>query len=560
MTQTSFYQQLMQASTTIELASQSETVEKLEHFACFSDRLVGLCGNAGSGRSTILKRLEIELPDSIARVYADCQQRDWFKVALKQLGINSTAASTSFQFGLGQLNPESDLLLILDNADALSFEQLEKLRDKVKQENFHCIVSYSSESRLPQWFESESQQAIEVSVPPLSVSEMQLLLEHLQQLGVAPSAVKHLSSEVIDAGNPGRLLAALEPLSQSSEKESSGSNMKTNLVVALAVVFVIMVALVLYFQDDINSAIGQPPAVVAQPKTTDDRNKLSENKPLVKNVNQPEVVTQPPAAESLEPETSAEAEPLAEETIAAGQANADSQKVTEAAEKESTKDENLSANSPLNDDAAKPLSKDPVVPPENGKNDVTKANNAGTSDSQTVVQQESNSKSSPEPQSGVNVSPEPILPQQQTPEKPVPQPTGDATQTGSDSATEVVKETSNTEPQRASVERTQSLAFNAEEQYLLNLNEPFWMVQLGGFSQLENAADFMATNQTVGELHFYRTRRQGRVWHVVVMGPFAAPELAQKAIAQLPQRLRAQSPWAKKGAVIKADIEKLNDQ
>ena len=98
-------------------------------------------------------------------------------------------------------------------------------------------------------------------------------------------------------------------------------------------------------------------------------------------------------------------------------------------------------------------------------------------------------------------------------------------------------------------------SFSAEEAYLLSLDSSMWVIQLSGFSLLDNAADFMQQHFKSGELHFYRTLRDDKDWYVVIMGPFSDKAEATRQRAQLPDTLAKTQPWLKPMSSVKREIQ-----
>ena len=90
----SFFQTLIDASQQAEhkslltLKTQAMMLERLEHFSLYSDRLVFISGESGSGRSTLLKLFQQRVPDTISAVHVDCTKQDWFSDVLTNCGLH----------------------------------------------------------------------------------------------------------------------------------------------------------------------------------------------------------------------------------------------------------------------------------------------------------------------------------------------------------------------------------------------------------------------------------------------------------------------------------------
>jgi|GEM_PF-4699576 len=596
------FQQLISASQRISLDSQLQTVEKLEHFAIYSDRLVGLVGNAGAGKTTLLQLLSESLPKSIQTILVDCRDSNWFGQILEQLNISSTAGSTSFQFGLAQVSPNQDVLLALDNADDLTFEHLEKLSEKVRNEHVHCVLSYQGKSRIHQWFESETSNSLEVDVLALTPEESVMLWQQLASID-SSIGTSSLSSELQRVGNPAKIIAEAQKFSlDRSSEPSSKWPFKVILTTFAAIVFVLLISLVLYFQDDINQSITGPGTAQkvetksnkigsssekkasptggselvtkdAEPEASSKSGHQSEvkkdervqvtDKTLVTDNQQP--LSSEKSQSQVKPTSDSSSTDVGKNTEQASDKTTvqdSSRKIVEedsvpksdsavtplGNSKDTTDQLGQEPKTPVSDNT--PVSKDPSVSKDTSVSKENDALSPATIGHGRVNSGSQNSSS--ETLADVKNGSEKQVKHQQEPLNSE----SDNQPTKSDpSNSEKVTTTETKTPARNDRQEPTPIAqFNGEEQYLLSLDKGLWFVQLAGFEKLPHVVEFLESNQSAGELHFYRTVRNGKNWHVIILGPFSAQPMAEQAIKRLPERLRKTSPWIKAVSQVQREI------
>lgn len=95
---------------------------------------------------------------------------------------------------------------------------------------------------------------------------------------------------------------------------------------------------------------------------------------------------------------------------------------------------------------------------------------------------------------------------------------------------------------------------SADEKALLQLPRDAYMLQLFGARDADRARDFAAGAPAGWRVYQYETRLGERPWFVVVTGPFASRDSAQKALEGLPEALRGADPWPRPAADIAAAV------
>ncbi|WP_150305312.1 AAA family ATPase [Pseudomonas saliphila] len=79
-------------------------------------------------------------------------------------------------------------------------------------------------------------------------------------------------------------------------------------------------------------------------------------------------------------------------------------------------------------------------------------------------------------------------------------------------------------------------------------------LQLLGTRSRQAAADFVAGQPQLAELHYFETVHEGKPWFVVTQGTYAGRQQAQKAIAGLPDAVRKLKPWPRSMAGIQQSL------
>jgi DamX protein len=571
----SFFQTLIDASQQAEhkslltLKTQAMMLERLEHFSLYSDRLVFISGESGSGRSTLLKLFQQRVPDTISAVRVDCTKQDWFFDVLTNCGLHSKAGQQSFQFGLSQIKSDKEVVLLLDNADELTIDQIELLAEKVKSDHFHCVLSVDQHSKNLQWGYEYPKRVVLLKAEPLAIDESRELLASSINLPSSQLALL-LPDDKLNAlikqsnGNPGTLVTqATELLEQSSQTRITKTSAHKPLVLMGYGLLALLLISVLIFQQEINQLIFSDEVSSSTAETTSsfDTNKIVKNteqdniealtdEQLAESSSKDDVFALTPVIESTLDNTKAskagdtkaedsnkteieqfEQELLLEAESAQAELNNRIQQTgTELTTSDENKVQNKSESTVIENNQTSPLN-DSVL-------NRTAENNSANDKSSKSIEAASNQQSV---NNSVTSDAENIN------QKAEPEKAGDAYEAEIKS-TEQVKEVS-------LVSGETKRSFSAEEAYLLSLDSSMWVIQLSGFSLLDNAADFMQQHFKSGELHFYRTLRDDKDWYVVIMGPFSDKAEATRQRAQLPDTLAKTQPWLKPMSSVKREIQ-----
>ncbi len=537
------FNSMMHAAQNINLSSQVQVAERLEHFSVYSDRLIFLLGPEGSGKSSITELMVQQLPAAVDVVVADCNDANWFSLVLERAGIKSTAGLHSFQFGLGQINPTSDFLLVLDNADKLSLEKVELLANKVAIDSFHCILVCNDDSRNVAWAEDYPDKSILVSVPALTSEEcVELLAAKLQVPETQLSTLfpgGELEIKINQTlGNPGKLVALAANTLSGRQSNSNVQRPLKKIILSIAYLLIaLFLTLILIYQDDINQALSSDNSNSPSSKdlvVTQSENLIADKSKSDKAKPGNETSEHPAESSSIESD---------KESTGGSELLIPNPEILERTAKEpindSLKSETINTDSNV-DAPSDSKVKNNIGVVESTKEELTPAT-PELAQSETGLEESGPATESPVPKTGLDAATNTdkdnaAIDETTLEDKPF----------GSDGLDKPADEKSETV--------SKASPFTSEEQYLLSLAPERWVVQLSGFSKLESAAQFMAQHQVAGELHFYRTSRFGGDWFVVVLGPFDNKPQASKVRSNLSAALKKRQPWLKSISTVQEEI------
>ena len=100
-----------------------------------------------------------------------------------------------------------------------------------------------------------------------------------------------------------------------------------------------------------------------------------------------------------------------------------------------------------------------------------------------------------------------------------------------------------------------SEALRAEEQLLLRVKDTSYFLQLMAGVDKNGIIDFRLGLPVPATI--YRRIRQGKLWYVVVAGPYPDMDAAGVARDKLPKHIRDASPWRRPATEVKAEIRQF---
>lgn len=119
----------------------------------------------------------------------------------------------------------------------------------------------------------------------------------------------------------------------------------------------------------------------------------------------------------------------------------------------------------------------------------------------------------------------------------------------------VVAQAPVTKPERPAV----TAGLSRDEQRLLDASNKYFAVQIIALSDPEGLQSFQRKHDLQEALH-YRSQRNGKPWHVLVLASFADRAAAERARDSLPAEVRKQGPWIKSLAAIQQEINAAGNQ
>ncbi|WP_060989487.1 SPOR domain-containing protein [Photobacterium leiognathi] len=92
---------------------------------------------------------------------------------------------------------------------------------------------------------------------------------------------------------------------------------------------------------------------------------------------------------------------------------------------------------------------------------------------------------------------------------------------------------------------------------LLAKNSRHYAIQLSASMSWNETKAFVKKNKVQSSTAIYKTRRDGKIWFIVISGDYKTAKQARTAIRALPNELKALRPWPKPYKKIQQEIERL---
>lgn len=521
-----------------EPASRMQLAAKLRHLLRFSDYLLLLVGERGTGRSTLLEQLnpdtDADTRSALIRFDETADVTRLLVTLIEALGIESAPDNRSrlrALHGYARSLRELDipLLLLIDDADYLTNNALELLANFAVIDDAPRIVLTGTTEFEQRFHGTSLEQLLDGQLhvqllQPFESEEAQEFIDTLLPSGTAIPARQ--VRQLIDRaeGLPGALQAGVQTWLRegaASSRKASAVPLSAPYLVGVGVILLAIVAISLWaYWPQSNAGSGPEetkrialpldvpvPAKAGQSdKVIDVKNALA--KRLAEQEAQQNVAPEaPPATESQR----VQAEP---------RDNADSGVTKQVVVPDAGTPSQAAPAAPVAakaDPAEKEAPKPPVEAP-------SKPTVVEPTPKPSVVETPAAAKtpaSTPKTEKRVQAS-EP----NKTPEKTIPAP----------------------------VAAQPSVALREKE--LLKWPDKGYTLQMLGARSVKSVEKFIAARQQPQRFYYFMTTYKGAPWHVVVYGQFESRAAAMNAIASLPLALRKLRPWPRSISGVKADIEK----
>ena len=96
----------------------------------------------------------------------------------------------------------------------------------------------------------------------------------------------------------------------------------------------------------------------------------------------------------------------------------------------------------------------------------------------------------------------------------------------------------------------------ANTEAIMAINSGHYAIQLSASMSWNETKAFIEKNKIQSSARIYKTRRDGKIWFIVISGDYTAATRARSAIKALPKQLKALSPWPKSYRKIQQEIER----
>ncbi|PSV30490.1 AAA family ATPase [Photobacterium sp. GB-72] len=91
---------------------------------------------------------------------------------------------------------------------------------------------------------------------------------------------------------------------------------------------------------------------------------------------------------------------------------------------------------------------------------------------------------------------------------------------------------------------------------ILAINKRHYAIQLSASMSWNETKAFVEKNKIQSSARIYKTRRDDKIWFIVISGDYTTATRARSAIKALPKQLKALSPWPKSYRKIQQEIER----
>ncbi|MCG3865345.1 MULTISPECIES: AAA family ATPase [unclassified Photobacterium] len=91
---------------------------------------------------------------------------------------------------------------------------------------------------------------------------------------------------------------------------------------------------------------------------------------------------------------------------------------------------------------------------------------------------------------------------------------------------------------------------------ILAINKRHYAIQLSASMSWNETKTFVEKNKIQSSARIYKTRRDGKIWFIVISGDYSTATRARSAIKALPKQLKVLTPWPKPYRKIQQEIER----
>ncbi|MGH1462271.1 MAG: SPOR domain-containing protein [Neptuniibacter sp.] len=98
--------------------------------------------------------------------------------------------------------------------------------------------------------------------------------------------------------------------------------------------------------------------------------------------------------------------------------------------------------------------------------------------------------------------------------------------------------------------------YSTTESAILKWDASGYTLQMLGARSKKSALDFINRQKDSANLYYFSTLYKGAPWHVVIYGQFANRDIANATVKKLPVSLRNMKPWARSVSGVQIDIKK----
>ncbi len=565
----------------IALESQEDFAQKLSHLCLYSDRLIILSGELGSGRTHILSSLSKLLKEH-SQVFAfSAATHDWFATFLSHFQIEAK----NLEEALSVIDETQDIFCLIDDAGQLSEEERLLLSKKAQSEHWGCVIVLTQSQELDEWCQQHEKQVLRQSVPAITYDESLSIMSKRMQLSqeqlVMVVGNKHLKQFFERSqGIPGEL----NKIADSLIIDKSTKVKTTQLPFRLQWIMVVGVALFtlagFFIWDLMEDEQSDLPTLTenTESKKNGEQDRLLSS---LKNNEKQSILEKAPSLNELSKEGIDDPVSVTQEkNLQSSSTNKNDilkkhdAPTTSIADKEKTGVEHHVMDSDENQTTSEDsrilekettLAKETTLEKETISEDKTLTTEKGNLESNLLTKElgqnnensqeegskkESMEKDSVEEDSVESKNTEKDSMDNESMKKNL---TEKDNMPKENKQKDLVSEHSSSDTDSKAIKMDHP-DYSDSELQLLEVDNTFVIMQVAGFSQLGNAKKFI---QQYPKENFtlYRMQRNKAPWYVVYQGPFTSIEEAKLARNALPSDLLKARPWFKSVSIVKQEIK-----
>lgn len=548
-----------------ESMAREQHLDLLHLLVRHSYELVVIQGEAGIGKTTLadvfIESIEQQLTVCYIEAQASTTAHDLLNQMKRDFQLNTddkqsnTIESQLTRMINSSLESRNKFLLIVDNAEQLPATALAAIlflqqfrwqqeaplaiilfaenkfidriitNNKVSLENDMIKVLQLMPFELQETEDYLNQRlAAAGSEGPLPISNEDIIRIH-QRSGGMPGAINEIAEKIM-----------IENLSDMPQHASSFWNSHLDKIKWAGTIFIILLAILFLWHKPKTDPLAQAqlaPAVSTNLATADNANAVNSNQTLSQQT-LPDIQEQKPMMD-VTPTTAANVQPA---TVADVPSN------------QSMNNQNMAANNAAVANSANAVNN--VASNEVASSSATTAQPVANNEMQPIADTTQAVKPNSQMASVSNNQPAPI-----TAESPKPAAVTQTHEVTKVSAKQAVTAKASAS-QKTHITKAKPLTTLLSSSNVFAMPKGNYTIQLMGVSKQNSAQNFIKQQHLSSSAHYYRSKRAGKEFYIIIYGQYPSMQAAKLAMKRLPAAVQHQHPWLRSVASIQKELRKYH--